>query len=157
VCGNSHVEIVSRATHARLNSAYPNQRLAWGGLKSLPARAHREQGRARQVPLDGPLLWATCGTRRFEPDHHLNRALFVAEAADQSTQLRCRIMKGFGLTRERRPALTIDTPGFPLPSEWFRAWQSVWRLAPSNLVEPILPGWTFNINSNNSSAPETEA
>ena len=28
--------------------------------------------------------------------------------------------------------------------------------APSALVQPILPGWTLNINSNNSSAPQTE-
>jgi hypothetical protein len=42
------------------------------------------------------------------------------------------------------------------PAEWMRTWQVVWRGAPDNLVQPILPGWTFNINSNNSSAPQTE-
>lgn len=41
------------------------------------------------------------------------------------------------------------------PSEWMRAWQSFLR--PSPLTQPILPGWTFNINSANSSAPETES
>jgi hypothetical protein len=42
------------------------------------------------------------------------------------------------------------------PAEWMRTWQVVWRGAPDNLVQPILPGWTFNINSNNSTAPQTE-
>jgi hypothetical protein len=42
------------------------------------------------------------------------------------------------------------------PAEWMRTWQVVWRGAPDTLVQPILPGWTFNINSNNSSAPQTE-
>jgi hypothetical protein len=54
-----------------------------------------------------------------------------------------------------------DTPAFTWagidPAEWLRAWQTLWRLAPENLAQPILPGWTFNINSNNSSAPQTEA
>jgi hypothetical protein len=35
-----------------------------------------------------------------------------------------------------------------------------WRLwlptSPGTLVQPILPGWTLNLNSNNSSAPQTE-
>ena len=56
---------------------------------------------------------------------------------------------------------TTDTPRFPWTgidaAEWLRAWQTVWRGAPDNLVQPILPGWTFNINSNNSSSPQTEA
>lgn len=43
------------------------------------------------------------------------------------------------------------------PAEWLRTWQAVWRGAPDSLVQPILPGWTFNINSTNSSAPQTEA
>jgi hypothetical protein len=30
------------------------------------------------------------------------------------------------------------------------------RIAPDFLAQPINPGWTFNVNSNNSSAPETE-
>jgi hypothetical protein len=56
---------------------------------------------------------------------------------------------------------TVDQPFWPWaasdPADWVRTWQSALRLAPQNLVQPILPGWTFNINSNNSSAPQTEA
>jgi hypothetical protein len=37
-----------------------------------------------------------------------------------------------------------------------RTWQAMWRGIPDNLVQPILPGWTFNINSSNSTAPQTE-
>lgn len=55
---------------------------------------------------------------------------------------------------------TTDIARFPWtgidPAEWLRCWQQVWRLAPENLVQPILPGWTFNINSSNSSSPHTE-
>ena len=55
---------------------------------------------------------------------------------------------------------TTDAPGFNWggidPAEWIRSWQAAWRMAPENLVQPILPGWTFNINSNNSSSPQTE-
>jgi hypothetical protein len=40
------------------------------------------------------------------------------------------------------------------PAELWRSWL---QLAPSNLVQPVLSGWTFNINSQNSSAPQTEA
>jgi hypothetical protein len=36
-------------------------------------------------------------------------------------------------------------------------WRTWMQLAPTNLVQPILSGWTFNINSSNSTAPETEA
>ena len=36
-------------------------------------------------------------------------------------------------------------------------WRNWMQLAPSNLVQPILSGWTLNINSNNSSSPQTEA
>lgn len=43
------------------------------------------------------------------------------------------------------------------PSEWIRSWQAAWRGAPNYLVQPILPGWTFNVNSNNSTSPQTEA
>ena len=39
--------------------------------------------------------------------------------------------------------------------EWMRSWQSMWR--PEQLSQPILPGWTLNVNSNNSTAPTTEA
>ena len=42
------------------------------------------------------------------------------------------------------------------PAEWMRTWQAVWRGAQDNLVQTILPGWTFNINSSNSTAPQTE-
>ncbi|MCA3230672.1 MAG: hypothetical protein ING40_16780, partial [Burkholderiales bacterium] len=38
-----------------------------------------------------------------------------------------------------------------------RSWRALWQLAPQNLTQPILPGWTLNINSNNSSSPQTEA
>ena len=53
------------------------------------------------------------------------------------------------------------TLGFPLslmdPASWLRSWPAVPQVAPSYLDQPILPGWTFNINSNNSSSPQTEA
>src|SRR4051812_22239278 len=54
---------------------------------------------------------------------------------------------------------TDDTPRFPwtgTPAEWLRAWQAMWRMAPDNLAQSILQGWTLNINSNNSTAPQTE-
>ena len=55
---------------------------------------------------------------------------------------------------------TGDTPLFPgtgiAPAEWMRTWQAMWRGIPDDLVQPILPGWTFNINSGNSTAPQTE-
>ena len=35
-------------------------------------------------------------------------------------------------------------------------WRPWLQPAPGTLVQPILPGWTLNINSNNSSAPQTE-
>lgn len=41
------------------------------------------------------------------------------------------------------------------PAAWVRSWSAAF--APQSLEQPILPGWTFNINSNNSSAPQTEA
>lgn len=43
------------------------------------------------------------------------------------------------------------------PADWLRTWQAAWRPAPEYLVQPILPGWTFNINHGNSTAPQTEA
>jgi hypothetical protein len=56
--------------------------------------------------------------------------------------------------------LTTDTLHFPLswmdPIAWLRSWPMGLRSAPNNLEQPILPGWTFNINSNNSSSPQTE-
>lgn len=49
-------------------------------------------------------------------------------------------------------ASTLDPADY-----WLRSWRALWQLAPQNLVQPILPGWTLNINSNNSSSPQTEA
>ena len=43
------------------------------------------------------------------------------------------------------------------PTEWMRVWQTLCRGLPENLVQPILRGWTFPVNSNNSTAPQTEA
>lgn len=55
---------------------------------------------------------------------------------------------------------TNDIPRFAWSgsdaADWIRSWQLLWRGAPDTLVQPILPGWTFNINSNNSSSPQTE-
>jgi len=42
------------------------------------------------------------------------------------------------------------------PAEWMRTWQAMWRAGPDNFMQPILPGWTFNINSGNSTEPRTE-
>jgi hypothetical protein len=36
-------------------------------------------------------------------------------------------------------------------------WRSWLPPGPGAFVQPILPGWTFNVNSNNSTAPQTEA
>jgi hypothetical protein len=56
---------------------------------------------------------------------------------------------------------TPDSPFWPWagadPADWVRTWQSAFRFAPESLTQSILPGWTFNINSNNSSSPQTEA
>ena len=49
-----------------------------------------------------------------------------------------------------------DTPVFD-PVSWLKQWSAAMQLAPSTLVQPILPGWTVNVNSHNSSAPQTEA
>jgi len=53
------------------------------------------------------------------------------------------------------------TLGFPLslmdPASWLRSWPALPPVVPSYLDQPILQGWTFNINSNNSSSPQTEA
>jgi hypothetical protein len=55
---------------------------------------------------------------------------------------------------------TGDPPHFPwtaiAPAEWMRTWQATWRGAPDYLAQSILPGWTFNISSSNSTAPQTE-
>src|SRR5712672_3424246 len=56
---------------------------------------------------------------------------------------------------------TGDLPDFSWagvsPGEWMRTWQAMWRLTPDSVAQQILPGWTFNINSSNSTAPQTEA
>ena len=36
-------------------------------------------------------------------------------------------------------------------------WRPWLPTGPGNFVQPILPGWTLNVNSNNSTAPQTEA
>lgn len=38
----------------------------------------------------------------------------------------------------------------------FDSWRQWLPPSPGTLVQPILPGWSLNINSNNSTAPETE-
>ena len=41
-------------------------------------------------------------------------------------------------------------------ADWSRAVTGAMRSATQGWSQPILPGWTFNLNSNNSSAPQTE-
>jgi hypothetical protein len=53
-------------------------------------------------------------------------------------------------------ASTTDTPAWD-PTSWMKQWTAAMQLAPNTLVQPILPGWTFNVNAFNSSAPQTEA
>jgi hypothetical protein len=52
------------------------------------------------------------------------------------------------------------SPGWPWPginpAAWMRNWWTAFGLAPQNLTQPILPGWTITINGINSSAPQTE-
>jgi hypothetical protein len=43
------------------------------------------------------------------------------------------------------------------PTSWLKQWNAAMQLAPNTLVQPILPGWTLNVNAFNSSAPQTEA
>ena len=38
----------------------------------------------------------------------------------------------------------------------FDLWRQWMQQPPGAFVQPILPGWSLNINSNNSTAPETE-
>ncbi|WP_301813235.1 hypothetical protein [Variovorax ginsengisoli] len=38
----------------------------------------------------------------------------------------------------------------------FDVWRQWMQQPPGAFVQPILPGWSLNINSNNSTAPETE-
>ncbi len=49
-----------------------------------------------------------------------------------------------------------DWSGLTAASEWARTLGDAVRAATPNWSQPILPGWTFNVNSNNSSAPQTE-
>ena len=49
-----------------------------------------------------------------------------------------------------------DTPSWD-PASWLKQWSSAMQLAPNTLVQPILPGWTLNVNAFNSSSPQTEA
>jgi hypothetical protein len=42
------------------------------------------------------------------------------------------------------------------PLSWMQQWRSAMALVPNTLVQPILPGWTVNVNGFNSSAPQTE-
>ena len=49
-----------------------------------------------------------------------------------------------------------DTPTWD-PASWLKQWTSAMQLAPNTLVQPILPGWTLNVNAFNSSSPQTEA
>src|SRR3954466_1034852 len=55
---------------------------------------------------------------------------------------------------------TGEPLGFPwtpmAPTELSPACQVIWRMAPDNLAQSSLQGWTLNINSNNSTAPQTE-
>jgi len=50
--------------------------------------------------------------------------------------------------------MATTNPSNDVAVEVWRTWM---QLAPTNLVQPILSGWTLNINSNNSSSPQTEA
>ena len=51
---------------------------------------------------------------------------------------------------------STDTPTWD-PASWLKQWNAAMQLAPNTLVQPILPGWTLNVNAFNSSAPQTEA
>jgi hypothetical protein len=50
----------------------------------------------------------------------------------------------------------VSTPN-PSNDGAMEIWRTWMQLAPTNLVQPVLSGWTFNINSNNSTSPQTEA
>jgi len=43
------------------------------------------------------------------------------------------------------------------PAGWLQPWRAALSAAPNTLVQPILPGWTLNVNAFNSSSPQTEA
>jgi hypothetical protein len=51
---------------------------------------------------------------------------------------------------------STDSPAWD-PVSWMKQWSAAMQLAPNTLVQPILPGWTLNVNAFNSSAPQTEA
>ena len=57
---------------------------------------------------------------------------------------------------DTRPASLPDWSA-AAAGEWTRKLTLAMRGATSVWSQPILPGWTFNINSNNSAAPQTEA
>ena len=52
--------------------------------------------------------------------------------------------------------VSTDTPAWD-PASWLKQWSAAMQLAPNTLVQPILPGWTLNVNAFNSTAPQTEA
>jgi hypothetical protein len=49
----------------------------------------------------------------------------------------------------------LSWPGIA-PADWLPNLQVYWRGAPENLTQPIFSGWNINVNSNNSTAPQTE-
>jgi hypothetical protein len=61
---------------------------------------------------------------------------------------------GFG---EERGIGMADGFGGIDPFWWLRPWSGAFGLAPQDLTQSILPGWSFiNINETNSGAPDTE-
>lgn len=50
------------------------------------------------------------------------------------------------------PNATATHSGYPM----WDAWLGLFKPTPDTLLQPILPGWSFNINSNNSASPQTE-
>ena len=55
---------------------------------------------------------------------------------------------------------TPTLPAVPGAQAWldvFEAWSGLMQGPLRSFTQPILPGWTFNIDSNNSSSPQTEA
>ena len=48
-------------------------------------------------------------------------------------------------------------PGVPTWLDMLNMWSGLMQGSLRSFTQPILPGWTFNIDSNNSSSPQTEA
>ena len=48
-------------------------------------------------------------------------------------------------------------PGIPTWLDVLNTWSGLMQGSLHSFTQPILPGWTFNIDSNNSSSPQTEA